>query len=276
MTDFTPEGYAPLAAVLDAALMQAAKGKGAERHGNGAIFTEQPMQLIARMVGLGFPLGQSDLTNCHENARKSRSARCWKHRRAPNRNGSRKDHVMAPKALPSPEVLRQLLRYEPETGKLFWLPRPRSHFKTDLSFCAWNARYPGSEAFTATSHGYKLGAVNGSNYRAHRIIWCMVHGFDPKEEIDHISGDPADNRISNLRVVTTLENMRNVKRPSNNKSGVIGVNWDKEKEKWHASIAVEGRQIFLGYFADLGLAAAARQGAERCLGFHPNHGRVGQ
>lgn len=58
MTDFTPEGYAPLAAVLDAALMQAARGKGAERHANGAIFTEQPMQLIARMVGLGFPLGQ--------------------------------------------------------------------------------------------------------------------------------------------------------------------------------------------------------------------------
>lgn len=183
---------------------------------------------------------------------------------------------MAIRQLPPVGVLRQSLRYEPDTGKLFWLPRPRSHFKTDKSFRSWNARYPGSEAFTATSHGYKLGSINGANYRAHRVIWCMVYGSDPTEEIDHINGDKADNRLINLRAVTTLENMRNLRRPSDNKSGVIGVNWDTEKEKWHASITVEGRQIFLGYFGDLGLAAAARQGAERCLGFHPNHGRIAQ
>lgn len=58
MSDFTPEGYAPLAAVLDGALMQAARGKGAERHGNGLPFMDQPMLAITRMVGLGFPLGQ--------------------------------------------------------------------------------------------------------------------------------------------------------------------------------------------------------------------------
>ena len=54
----TPAGYEPLAAILAEALAQAAEGKGAERHGNGASFVDQPMQLITQMVGLGFPLGQ--------------------------------------------------------------------------------------------------------------------------------------------------------------------------------------------------------------------------
>ena len=39
---------------------------------------------------------------------------------------------MAPKALPSPEVLRQLLCYEPDTGKLFWKERSRDMFDTTL------------------------------------------------------------------------------------------------------------------------------------------------
>lgn len=54
----TPVGYEPLAAILHDALQQAATGKGAERHGNGLPFDAQPMQLITRMVGLGFPMGQ--------------------------------------------------------------------------------------------------------------------------------------------------------------------------------------------------------------------------
>ena len=53
-----PEGYEALAHILDAALMQAADGKGSERHGNGLPFTSQPMQSITGMVGLGFPIGQ--------------------------------------------------------------------------------------------------------------------------------------------------------------------------------------------------------------------------
>lgn len=53
-----PSGYEPLADILDAALMQAADGKGSERHGNGLPFADQPMMQITRMVGLGFPLGQ--------------------------------------------------------------------------------------------------------------------------------------------------------------------------------------------------------------------------
>ena len=54
-----PAGYECLAEVLDAALMQAASGKGAERHAGSRPFATQPMQEITRMVGVGFPLGQA-------------------------------------------------------------------------------------------------------------------------------------------------------------------------------------------------------------------------
>lgn len=57
MTD-TLVGYEDLAAVLEAALLQAAQGKGRERHANDRPFKEQPLLLITRSLGLGFPLGQ--------------------------------------------------------------------------------------------------------------------------------------------------------------------------------------------------------------------------
>lgn len=51
-------GYESLKSVLDAALAQAAEGKGAERHANGLPFDAQPMARITEMVGVGFPIGQ--------------------------------------------------------------------------------------------------------------------------------------------------------------------------------------------------------------------------
>lgn len=53
-----PAGYEDLAEVHDAALMQAATGKGNERHANGKPFVDQPMIQIAKMVGIGSPVGQ--------------------------------------------------------------------------------------------------------------------------------------------------------------------------------------------------------------------------
>lgn len=51
--------YAPLAAVLQEAYDQAARGKGYDRHDNGEPFTGQRAMSIGRKVGPGFPLGQS-------------------------------------------------------------------------------------------------------------------------------------------------------------------------------------------------------------------------
>lgn len=60
--------YAELRRVLDLALRAASQGKGRERHADGNPFPEQPMIAIARMVGVGFPLGQA-MKKCQEAAR---------------------------------------------------------------------------------------------------------------------------------------------------------------------------------------------------------------
>jgi len=60
-------------------------------------------------------------------------------------------------------------------------------------------------------------------------------------------------------------------KPSNNTSGVAGVCWNKERNKWGARITVDGERIYLGLFSDLADAATARAAAKVEYGFHQNH-----
>ena len=92
-------------------------------------------------------------------------------------------------------------------------------------------------------------------------------------QVDHINGIRSDNKWSNLRHATQLENTRNRKKSSRNKSGVTGVIWDKSKEKWQARIGVCGKSITLGRFDDFDSAVISRKLAEVKYGFHKNHGR---
>lgn len=180
-----------------------------------------------------------------------------------------------PKDLPSPETLRKLLRYEPETGKLFWKRRGACGFSSAKSMNAWNARYAGKDAFTSRggASGWHQGAVWGRLLLAHRVAWAIHYGEWPKKQIDHINGDASDNRIENLRDVDHAENMKNRRVHKNSKSGVIGVYWCKSSGSWRADILVNGKKHHLGRFAKKDAAAAARKSAEKKFGFHPNHGR---
>ena len=173
---------------------------------------------------------------------------------------------MAKKQLPSIEYLRQRLRYEPETGKLYWrddetMPRH------------WRTRYVGREALTADNgKGYKTGLVNGKALQSHRVAWAIYYGRWPDEVIDHINHNPADNRIVNLRETTVAGNMRNQAKRKNNTSGITGVYWYDRHQKWMASIRAGGAIKHIGYFASIEDAVAARKAAEAQYGFHANHG----
>jgi len=171
---------------------------------------------------------------------------------------------MATKPLPSPEVLRQLLRYEPDTGKLFWRPRGPEWFKSDgpngavRAAKTWNSRYADKEAFTQKDGiGYYQSTILGKTRRAHRIIWAIFHGSHPIIQIDHINGDQSDNRVSNLRASTQRENVKNSCRQSNNKSGYKGVHWAKSNRKWVAQIRSDRVFHWLGGFDTPEEAAAA-------------------
>ena len=52
-------GYEELMLALNAAYVQAAGGKGKERHARGKPLHKQPIMKIARMVGPGYPTGQA-------------------------------------------------------------------------------------------------------------------------------------------------------------------------------------------------------------------------
>lgn len=166
---------------------------------------------------------------------------------------------MAKHQLPSPEVLRQLLRYEPETGRLFWKEEvPEELFRSRQAFRVWQSRCPGKEAFLAKhDFGYLQGKIFGVLHFAHSVAWAIHHGEAPPGLIDHANGNGADNRAKNLRDATPLQNLANTKLPRANTSGLKGVSWRASKGRWRATIREHGRHRHLGYFDDPLEAAAA-------------------
>ena len=165
-----------------------------------------------------------------------------------------------------------MLRYEPDTGKLFWKERDFAPSASEMR--RWNTRYANTEAFTSlTGGGYTNGHILGRWFRGHRVVWAIFYGEWPGGVIDHIDGNCRNNRIENLREVSRTVNSQNCARAKNNSSGVTGVKWRKNRSRWEAEIKVAGRAVYLGNFRDLPDAVAARKAAESRYGFHPNHDR---
>lgn len=169
------------------------------------------------------------------------------------------------------ERVNQLFDYR--DGKLYWRLRPETDFKSRREWKIINTLYAGKEAGTYANGGYRVVKTKEFRVRVHRLIWIYFYGEPASGEVDHINGDPSDNRISNLRVVTSIENRRNMARPKNNTSGAIGVSYRANRKKWRAYIMIDNRQITLGHYKTKEEAILARKRAEEEIGFHPNHGR---
>lgn len=169
------------------------------------------------------------------------------------------------------EELRTLLEYDSVTGKLTWKCRPREMFRAEHEFSRWNTRYAGTAALTAKIDGYPMGHIHGKPYKAHRVIFCMEHGYWP-EYVDHINGNRSDNRLENLQASTKVENGRNQKLNTKNTSGHVGVYWYKPSKKWRAMIGVNGKRKYLGQFDTIKDAISAREKANNEHGFSKRHG----
>lgn len=175
---------------------------------------------------------------------------------------------------PTIEALSALIRCDADAGLLFWRERQREMFPTGRAHSIWNARYAGKQAFTAKDRdGYFQGSFLGQRLRTHRVVWALTHGEWP-DVVDHIDGDRTNNRIGNLRNVSQGDNNRNVRMRSGNTSGRVGVCWIAARDRWKASIMRDGKPVTLGWFREFADAVAARELAERDLGFHQNHRRA--
>ena len=181
------------------------------------------------------------------------------------------------------ELLRELIALDAQTGTLTWKPREARHFPPTAKQTGqhkannWNSHLAGKPALTykCRRHGYLTGALFGEWISAHRVVFALTLGRWPSGEIDHINGNPADNRPVNLRDVSHQENQRNMKRPRNNTSGTTGVIFDSTHGKWVARISANGqRNQHVGCFVSKSDAVAARKAAEALHGYHQNHGRA--
>jgi len=97
------------------------------------------------------------------------------------------------------------------------------------------------------AHGYSC--KSGTIETLHRVIMGLPKGDGL--QVDHINGDPLDNRRSNLRIATHLQNHQNMKKYGHGRfqigrSRFKGVNW--EPKGWKASITSKGQLINLGHF----------------------------
>tara|TARA_R110000868_G_scaffold66014_3_gene196970 strand:- start:3958 stop:4473 length:516 start_codon:yes stop_codon:yes gene_type:complete len=118
-------------------------------------------------------------------------------------------------------LLKNLVIYDQETGIIKWTEIAKSRH-----------RKPGDEIKRRDSSGYLEIRVGKRRYKAHRVAWFLSYKEWPNKEIDHINGIKHDNRILNLRLVTTSENQQN--RKYHRRGMPVGVDWHVEGKKWRA------------------------------------------
>tara|TARA_R110000782_G_scaffold235628_1_gene321660 strand:+ start:173 stop:640 length:468 start_codon:yes stop_codon:yes gene_type:complete len=148
--------------------------------------------------------------------------------------------------------LKSILEYNKSTGVFLW-KKCRN-------------RILGSVAGTIDNKGYRRIGINKSYKRAHALAWFYVYGEWPKSQLDHINRNRDDNRIDNLRDVTSQQNSRN-RTPSINKFGVIGLSWCRKSNKFYSRITVDRKTKYVGYYASMLDAICARKSAENKYGF---------
>lgn len=89
--------------------------------------------------------------------------------------------------------------------------------------------------------------VDGRLYYLHRLAWLYVYGVWPVE-IDHIDGNKANNKLSNLRDVSHAQNMQNMSKKSKAASGLKGAYFHPDCKMWQAKIRYQNKTKSLGYF----------------------------
>lgn len=161
--------------------------------------------------------------------------------------------------------------YDGENGRLIWKPHD-----SDVTRLGERLGRKVIGQFAGTRHydGYIVIKIKGKGYLAHRIIWEMHNGPIPKGmQIDHIDGNPRNDRLDNLRLATSAQNNQNRGPSPHNKSGVKGAFWHPSRKYWWSAINVHGKLIYLGSFLTKGLAAVAY--AKASLRYHGRFSRIG-
>jgi hypothetical protein len=138
------------------------------------------------------------------------------------------------------ERASELLEYNPDTGALTW---KQSRGRVSEGSIA------GHKQIRACAKPKAMDVrIDRVNYKAHRIAWLLHYKEFPRLYVDHINGNPYDNRICNLREATASENQHNMTTHKDNKSGRIGVSFHSGNQMWRAQISSNYVHYHIGYF----------------------------
>ena len=137
------------------------------------------------------------------------------------------------------DELKEIFNYDSDTGVFRW--------KTVNKFSTMKVGDIAGNIDKTT--GYCGIKYNSRRYKSHRLAWLYVYRKIPVDKvIDHVDGNPSNNRISNLRLCLQSENMRNRKIGRDNKSGHKGVSWHKSSGKWKVQVSVDSKVVHLGLY----------------------------
>jgi hypothetical protein len=111
---------------------------------------------------------------------------------------------------------------------------------------------------------YKMCGLNTNGIKKicpiHRLVaQAFILNPSSKKQVDHIDNNRLNNNVDNLRWVTIQENQFNRQLSVNNTSGVKGVCYNKQSNKWRATIMVNSKTINIGYYNTIEEATEARQ-----------------
>ena len=146
--------------------------------------------------------------------------------------------------------LVEILEYSAETGLFKWKKKISNRCSDVVG--------------TKTENGYISIRINNKSYRAHRLAWLYVYKEMPNKFIDHINRVRDDNRIENLRLATQKQNNEN-RINTNKTTGIRGVFWDKERNKFASCISQNNKTIALGRYNTLKEAETAYKQAAKKL-----------
>ena len=148
------------------------------------------------------------------------------------------------------EYIQSVLRIDRNSPSgLSWLPRQDMKFNfgdqsagsvntyKKKNYSSWKVNV----AFNGSSHSLKCS----------RVIFLLEFGrLSENKIIDHIDGNPLNNKVENLRESTRNQNNQNSRRPKTNTSGHKGVYWDKKSGKWRVLIFANGKFHHFGFYED--------------------------
>jgi len=163
-----------------------------------------------------------------------------------------------------PNDIGEFLKYDAASGLLTWRVKRKAANK-------------GGRAGRVGPRGYAQVGFNRVYYAVHRVAYFLATGLQPSI-VDHINGDPFDNRLENLRASNPTRNQQNRALDKRNSTGISGVRFlhQLKSPSWNAGIGINGKFVHLGSFPTLFDAVCARRSSENKFfgSYSSNRGRL--